>query len=61
MMSFIIWIKGPVAIAGSIFILSSVIGTKFPDKEAKITTQNRLIETEYETVSIAPKRMKLYV
>lgn len=46
MMSFVIAINGPVAIAGSTFIFSSNIGTKVPNSEANITTVNRLIGTE---------------
>ena len=46
MISFVMAINGPVAMAGSIFIFSSVIGTKVPKMEANITTENRLIDTE---------------
>ena len=60
-MSFVMAIKGPVAMAGSIFSFSSVIGTSVPKIEANITTANRLMDTEYVTVAVAPKRMKLYV
>lgn len=46
MMSFVMEMKGPVAIAGSIFSFSSVIGTNVPKMEANITTANKLIDTE---------------
>ena len=46
MMSFVMAINGPVAMAGSIFIFSSVIGTKVPKMEANMTTANRLMDTE---------------
>ena len=46
MMSFVMAINGPVAMAGSIFIFSSVIGTRVPKMEANITTENRLMDTE---------------
>ena len=59
MMSLVIEMKGPVAIAGSIFILSNVKGTRVPNMEANMTTANRLSETEYDTVAVAPNRMKL--
>ncbi len=38
--------NGPVAMAGSIFSFSSVIGTRVPKMEANMTTANRLNETE---------------
>ena len=43
-MSFVMAINGPVAMAGSIFSFSSVIGTSVPKMEANITTANRLME-----------------
>lgn len=58
-MSFVIEINGPVAMAGSIFNLSKVIGTKVPKIDANITTANRLIETENVTVAVGPNRIKL--
>lgn len=39
-------INGPVAKAGSIFILSKVMGTNVPNILANITTANRLKDTE---------------
>ena len=39
-MSFVMAINGPVAMAGSIFSFSSVIGTSVPKMEANITTAN---------------------
>lgn len=45
-MSFVIEMNGPVAIAGSIFNFSSVIGTSVPKIEANITTANKLMDTE---------------
>ena len=57
--SFVIEMNGPVAIAGSTFIFSSVMGTSVPKIEANITTANRLNDTEYVTVDVGPKRMKL--
>jgi len=39
-------INGPVAMAGSIFNFSRVIGTSVPKIDANITTANRLIDTE---------------
>ena len=44
--SFVMEIKGPVAIAGSILSFSNVIGTNVPNIEANITTENKLIDTE---------------
>ena len=38
-MSFVIEIKGPVAMAGSIFSFSKVMGTNVPKSAANITTQ----------------------
>ncbi len=35
-------INGPVAMAGSIFQFSSVMGTRVPKMEANMTTANRL-------------------
>mgnify|MGYP006346856609 CR=1 FL=1 len=61
MMSLDMEINGPVAIAGSIFSLSKVIGTSVPKIEANITTANKLIETEYDIVLFAPNRTKLYM
>ena len=61
MMSLVMEIKGPVAMAGSIFSFSNVMGTRVPKIEANITTANRLSETEYETVAVAPNRTKLYI
>ena len=46
MMSFVMAINGPVAIAGSIFSFSSVIGTSVQKMEANMTTANRLMDTE---------------
>ncbi len=46
MMSFVMAINGPVAIAGSIFSLSRVIGTNVPKIEANMTTANKLMDTE---------------
>ena len=46
MMSFVMEMKGPVAMAGSIFSFSKVMGTSVPKMEANMTTQNRLMETE---------------
>ena len=57
--SLVVVIKGPVAIAGSIFILFSVSGTRVPKMEANIITANKLSDTEYVTVAVAPKQMKL--
>lgn len=45
-MSLVMEINGPVAIAGSTFSFSSVIGTSVPNMEANITTANRLMDTE---------------
>lgn len=45
-MSLVMAINGPVAMAGSIFSFSSVMGTSVPKMEANITTANRLMETE---------------
>ena len=45
-MSFVIDMNGPVAIAGSIFSFSSVIGTNVPKIDANMTTAKRLIDTE---------------
>ena len=45
-MSFVMDMNGPVAIAGSILSFSKVIGTSVPNMEANITTANRLIDTE---------------
>jgi len=46
MMSLVMEIKGPVAIAGSILSFSNVMGTNVPKIDANITTANKLIETE---------------
>ena len=46
MMSLVMDINGPVAMAGSIFSFSNVIGTKVPKMEANITTAKRLNDTE---------------
>ncbi len=46
MMSFVMEMNGPVAMAGSIFIFSNVIGTNVPNMEANMTTANRLMDTE---------------
>ena len=59
MISLVMAIKGPVAMAGSILSFSNVIGTSVPKMEANITTAKRLIDTEYVTVAVAPKRIKL--
>ena len=45
-MSLVMDMNGPVAMAGSIFSFSSVIGTRVPKMEANMTTANRLNETE---------------
>ena len=45
-MSFVMEINGPVAIAGSIFSFSRVKGTMVPKMEANITTAKRLADTE---------------
>ena len=45
-MSLVMDMNGPVAIAGSTFSFSSVIGTSVPNMEANMTTANRLIDTE---------------
>jgi len=70
-MSFVMAINGPVAMAGSIFSFSSVIGTSVPKMEANITTANRLMDTEnkdiipcctgmiQKEVAVAPNRIKL--
>ena len=60
MMSFVMVIKGPVAIAGSILNFSSVSGTIVPKIEANITTTKREIETEYVTV-LFPNIIQLYI
>ena len=59
MMSLVMDINGPVAMAGSILSFSKVIGTSVPKIEANITTANKLSDTEYETVAVSPKRTKL--
>ena len=59
MMSFVMAINGPVAMAGSILNFSNVIGTSVPKIEANITTANRLMDTEEVTVAVAPNRIKL--
>ena len=46
MMSLVMEIKGPVAMAGSIFNFSNVIGTSVPKIEANMTTANKLSDTE---------------
>lgn len=46
MMSLVMEIKGPVAIAGSILSFSNVIGTNVPKMEANMTTANKLSDTE---------------
>ena len=46
MMSLVMEMKGPVAMAGSILSFSSVMGTRVPKMEANITTAKRLMETE---------------
>ena len=46
MMSFVMDINGPVAMAGSILSFSRVIGASVPKMEADITTANKLIDTE---------------
>ncbi len=45
-MSLVIEINGPVAMAGSTFNFSNVMGTNVPKIEANITTAKRLMETE---------------
>ena len=60
MMSFVIEMKGPVAIAGSILNFSSVRGTKVPNTEANITTQNIEADTAKVVTSwLEPRVMKL--
>ena len=44
--SLVIDMNGPVAIAGSILKRSRVMGTSVPKMEANITTANKLIDTE---------------
>ena len=51
-------INGPVANAGSIFNLDSVIGTTVPNILAKITTANKLSETE-AVMPLSPSMKKL--
>ena len=46
MMSLVMEMKGPVAIAGSILSFSNVMGTNVPKIDANITTANKLIDTE---------------
>ncbi len=46
MMSFVMEINGPVAMAGSILSFSNVMGTSVPKMEANMTTANRLMDTE---------------
>ena len=46
MMSLVMEMKGPVAMAGSTLSFSSVMGTRVPKMEANITTANRLMDTE---------------
>ena len=46
MMSLVMDINGPVAMAGSILSFSKVIGTSVPKIEANITTANKLSDTE---------------
>lgn len=58
-MSFIIAMNGPVAIAGSILNFSNVIGTSVPNIDANITTAKRLIDTEQVTVAVGPNLIKL--
>ena len=45
-MSLVMEINGPVAMAGSIFSFSRVMGTSVPKMEANMTTANRLMDTE---------------
>ena len=59
MMSFDMVIKGPVANAGSIFILSSNKGTIVPKMLANITTAKRLSETAV-VITRSPNMKKLY-
>lgn len=47
-------INGPVAKAGSIFILSKVMGTNVPNILANITTANRLKDTEAVIPPVSP-------
>ena len=51
-------INGPVANAGSIFILSSSKGTNVPNMLANSTTANRLRETE-AVMARSPSMKKL--
>ena len=51
-------INGPVAKAGSIFILSKVMGTNEPNILANITTANRLKDTE-AVIPRSPSMKKL--
>ena len=46
MISLVMEMNGPVAMAGSIFSFSKVIGTNVPNMDANMTTANRLMETE---------------
>ena len=46
-MSLVMEINGPVAMAGSTFSFSKVMGTSVPKMEANMTTAKRLMETEY--------------
>ena len=45
-MSLVMEINGPVAMAGSTFSFSKVMGTSVPKMEANMTTAKRLMETE---------------
>ena len=51
--------NGPVASAGSIFILSRSNGTSVPKMLANMTTTNRLKETE-AVIARSPSMKKLY-
>ena len=45
-LSLVMEINGPVAMAGSTFSFSKVMGTSVPKIEANMTTAKRLMETE---------------
>ena len=45
-MSLVMDMNGPVAMAGSTFSFSSVMGTNVQKMEANMTTANRLMDTE---------------
>ena len=57
-MSLVMVIKGPVAMAGSILNRSRVKGTRVPKMEAKITTANK--ESDTDTVVAILSRKNQY-